>query len=810
MSIRNLLATATLVLILLPNVHAQKIYGTVFQKDGKPLEFATMTLNRANDSVLLQGAISGQDGEYSFIKPKAGKYYISATMIGMNKVKSPIFDYSSGDLQIDSITLEELNTQLSQVTITAKRPAIEIKADKTILNVEGNISATGLNALELLRKAPGVTVDNNDNISVKGKNGVKFQIDGREVPLDSKDMAMQLKSMQASEIGNIEIITNPSARYDASGNAGIINIRMKKNRSYGTNGSAGLEYIQGITPKGGVNLSLNHRDAGYNVYGSYNNHYGRWYNDQFYEREQNGLYFDQGANSYYMSRWNDARIGADWFVNKKSTFGILVNVNTNPNDWISHSRTNISKLAAPTVLDSFLLADNIVKSTRNNNNINLNYTYSDTNGRTISADFNKGYYGLEGNGRMTNTYMAVNGLDTLHSYANHALTPTTIYLTTLKADYEQKLWKGSFSGGIKVSDVLTDNHYNFYDVFAEVEVKNDEISNQFTYKERNAAAYVNYQVQLGKWNLQAGLRAENTDYKGELNTNTAQNNEKIDNNYTKLFPSAALTYMFTDKYGINTTYSRRIDRPSYQDLNPFEFKMDEMTYMKGNPMLQPQFTNSLELSSIIMGHPVLTLGYSHTTDVMAQILDTAGSNASYITTKNLAEQTNYSLAINVPTPIAKWWEGMISITGYMSHIQAEVRSGFDIDKEFSAYNVYVEQMFKLPKGYSVQVSGWYNSPSVQGTLAFEAQGAMDLSMQKKILKDKGEIKLRFGDILNTANWAGKNLYTPGLEMYAYGNYESRTATLNFTYRFGSNEVRTSRQRRTGLEDESQRIKSGRN
>jgi hypothetical protein len=374
-------------------------------------------------------------------------------------------------------------------------------------------------------------------------------------------------------------------------------------------------------------------------------------------------------------------------------------------------------------------------------------------------------------------------------------------------DYEQKLWKGTLGLGGKISDVETFNTFDFFHVQDGVPVKNEEQSNSVDYKERTNAAYVNYNRAFGKkWNIQAGLRLENTDYEG------IGKDSVFTNNYTELFPSAAVTYTINQKLGLNATYSRRIDRPSYQDLNPFENKLDELTYQKGNPMLLPQFTNSIELSPTFNGFPVLTIGYSHTNDVFTQILkrDTRDTRATFITQENLADQRNWTLTLNAPTPIAKWWDGFVSLTGFRSHFRADFSTpetpNFVVDQAFNAFNAYAEQNIKLPKGFGLQVSGWYNSRAFWGTLRSKPQGALDIGLQKKVLNDKGELRLRVGDVLGTAGWGGENLFTPGLKMLANGTWESQTVTLNFSYRFGSSEVKGARQRKTGLEDEKNRVK----
>ncbi len=794
------------------SLSAQKISGTVEQSGGVPAEFATITLLQATDSSLVKGTVTGTDGAFELAGVAAGRYILRANLIGAGDAALAAFDYDGNNLVLDKITLITDATALAQVTVVARRRAVEVQADKTILNVEGTVNSTGLSALELLRKAPGVTVDNNDNVSVKGKNSVKIMIDGRDVPLDGKDLAALLKGTQAADINNIEIISNPSAKYDASGNAGIINIKLKKNRSLGTNGNFNMEGIYGKSLKGGGGLSLNHRGKGFNSFGSYNTNYGDWHNDNDFIREQNGSVFDQKAKQVYSAKWNSARIGTDWFINDKHTVGVLFNGNLNGADWRADSKADISQIANRQQIDSVLIASNFSDGDNYDYNANINYRFADTSGHSLNIDFDRGVYRLRNQSFQPNYYRAADGGELLNEKIYRNNTPTDINIVTGKADYEQRLYKGTLGVGTKISNVKTDNTFDFFNVIGGESVLDPNTSNRFIYEERTTAGYVNYNRGLGKMvKLQAGLRVENTDYTGELKTMN-NSDSTISQNYTEFFPSGALTFTFTPKFGLNATYSRRIDRPSYQDLNPFENKLDELTFQRGNPRLRPQFTNSFEIAPTYNGYPVMSFGYSHTKDVFTQVLDvdTRNPNAAFMTQENLADQQNYTISINAPTPIAKWWEGFVSITGFRSHFNARFRDDFTVDQSYNAFNFYSEQTIKLPMKFSVQLSGWYNSAAFWGTMRSSQQGAMDLGIQKKVFDDKGEIRLRFGDILRTAGWRGENVFTPGLRMLARGNWESRTVTLNFSYRFGSAEIKGARQRKTGLEDEKNRVKSGRN
>ncbi len=567
-------------------VNAQKINGLVLQSNGQPVEFATITIHKSQDSSLVKGALSGDDGRYEIASVPAGQYFLKTNAIGMGSGYSPAFDYDGGDKTMEPISIAETATELAQVTVVARRPTIEVKADKTVLNVEGTVNSTGLNALELLRKAPGVVVDNNENINVKGKNAVRIMIDGREVPLDGKDLSALLKGTQASDITNIEIISNPSAKYDAAGNAGIINIKLKKNKALGTNGNAGLEAIYGESLKGGGNLSLNHRGKSVNVFGSYNGSYGDWHNYQNFKREQNGQTYDQQNKEIWENRYTGYRAGADWYINSKHTVGVLVNGSSNPSTWNSNGFTNIGKVNTPGVIDTLLKATNTINNKHNNLNTNFNYRFADTSGHSLNFDFDWGTYDLKAASFQPNMYYSPNGSELLRERIYQNSTPTLIDIYTVKSDYEQRLLKGTLGLGFKVANVKTDNTFDFYNIVDGQSVLDENVSNRFIYKERTSAGYINYNRLFGKkLNIQAGLRVENTDYEGQL-LSTKKDTVNT-NNYTKLFPSAALTYTFNPKMGLNITYSRRIDRPSYQDLNPFEMKLDELTFQRGNPRVAP-------------------------------------------------------------------------------------------------------------------------------------------------------------------------------------------------------------------------------
>src|SRR4051812_27023225 len=265
-----------LILIMLPLLfclaatQAQQITGNVKDDQGKALSRATVTLKKVKDSALVKLAATNATGQYLFTGINAGSYFVAVTFTGHTAKTSATFEVSgTGDVTVPEVTLTKTTGNLKEVVVAARKPMVEVKADKTILNVEGTINSVGQDALDLLRKSPGVMVDKDDNLTISGKNGVQVFVDGRPTPFSGKDLSDYLKTIQSSSIESIEIITNPSAKYEAAGNAGIINIKLKKNKSFGTNGSVNAGYSEGITPKYNGGISLNHRNSRVNLFGNY-------------------------------------------------------------------------------------------------------------------------------------------------------------------------------------------------------------------------------------------------------------------------------------------------------------------------------------------------------------------------------------------------------------------------------------------------------------------------------------------------------------------------------------------------------------
>ena len=800
-------------------VFSQKISGTVRDEKGTALEYVAVTLYQSSDSLLVKGEVTNEAGDFVFESVNPGNYYLECSFIGFDDYKSATFELT-GDkpLVMSKIVLVTSSQMIEEVTIKAKKPLIEIQADKMILNTDASVSAVGSNGLDLLRKAPGVTIDNNENIQLKGKNGVNFYIDGKPSYLSPAELAGLLKGLTAADIEAIEIITNPSAKYDAQGNAGIINVRLRKNKNFGTNGNLNLSGGYGKYHKSYASLNLNNRNKQFNTFGNLGVGSNKYYNELNLNRKQDGAVYDQRQSQVNSNLPLNIKAGFDYYANDKHTFGILVNGNTQMADreFLSTSITNIYAQQSPSKLDSTLEAANTIMSRSLNANINLNYRYTDTLGNEMSIDLDRGMYHGTSTSMQPNKY--INGesgqVTTRRDFSND--TPSDIGIMTAKLDYTHTYKKSGlrFSAGGKYAHVSTENTFDFFNIVDGSPIKDINQSNRFKYTEEVSALYVNLAGSRGKFNYQAGVRMEHTHSIGDLKRDSSipvQPNDYVDRNYTGLFPSAALTYNHSDMHSFNLTYSRRIDRPNYEDLNPFEWRLDELSFRKGNPYLVPQYNHNVELSYTLKQAATLSLGYSNSQDVVTDIVesDPDKPGRSFINYRNLASQEQYSLSLNTPLPLAKWWNGYFSATVYKAYYKARFPEyTFDVETPI-ATNVYMEHNFSLPKDYTFEVSGWFNSASIWGgSWLTKPQGSLDLGLKKVLMGGKANIKVSVTDILYTAPWRSYSEAIPGLIISGNGAWESQRVNVNFNYRFGNSEVKSARRRSTGLEDENKRIKSG--
>ncbi|SFA42934.1 Outer membrane receptor proteins, mostly Fe transport [Pedobacter suwonensis] len=784
------------------------ISGIILDENKKPADYVTVVLFKASDSSVVKTAFTDPSGTFNFNISGKGSYYYKASNMGYKTLKSKTIVLTEDHQKVDFGTAQLIaSTQnLKDVNVAVTKPLIERKMDKIVMNVSNSAVMTGSTALEVLQKAPGVTVDQNDKISMMGKQGVLIQLDGKQTYMSSADVANLLRNMQSSDIESIELITNPSSKYDASGNSGIINIKTKKNKNGGTNGSINGSLGYGKNLRANTGLNLNYRAQKVNLFGNYS--YGKFERDNLIaiDRISNGTtdtYFMQVGESNRKQYNNNLKAGLDYFIDKKNTIGILVNGYFNHGNETSTNNTLIGPSFQK--IDSTLITNSLQTNKYNNVSYNLNYkSVLDTAGSEISADLDYSRYKGNDGSNYENDYRFQNGDRIRPIIYTRNNTPSIIDIKAFKIDYNVSLTKTvKLEAGLKSSWVKTDN-----DLQAEAYVnsawENDtRRSNQFVYDENVNAAYTNVNKQFKNTSVQIGLRVEQTNSKGNLITK----NTVVERNYWDFFPTLFVQQKLSKNNQLGFSYSRRIDRPSYDALNPFIYYLDEFTYSKGNPFLNPQYTHNFELSYTLLQKYMLSIGYSRINDVIAEvILPDAASQSLYQTNANIATNISYNANLNVPLQLTKWWQTNNNLNIFYLSFEAPDLAGSALKTGKTSFQFKSQQTFTIMDGFTAEINGSYESPLDYGTLSLKARYYIDAGLSKSMFNKKASLKLALSDVFNMSESNLSSAY-PGLTYSLHQKNETQVGRISFTYRFGKNEIKPARRRSTGTEAEQGRMKN---
>lgn len=795
-------------ILCLTNVIAQnagKISGSILKTE-KPVEGATVSLLRAKDSTTVKLSASNKEGVYIFENVADGKYLVAATAVGHRKTfsnKAEINDQQQS-IELPALNLTPLSKDLAGVTVTAKRPLIEQRIDRTVVNVEASITNIGTSALEVLEKSPGISVDRDGNISLKGKSGVMVMVDGRPTQLGGADLANLLRSMNSNQLDQIEIMTNPPARYDAAGNAGIINIKTKKTITAGYNGSANVAYSHGRYPKTSEGFNFNYREGKVNLFTNLSHNYQKRFSVLNIDRNifdgntktvEN--IFNQESNRISAGNSYSAKVGADFFASKKTTLGAVVNLNfrgmTSPNENI----TNISN--ASKKLESVTKA--LVNSDADWNSFSTNFNFRtilDKKGREITSDIDVVKHVTDNNLFMVNSYTNAIGNSTRKADTLTGLLPQQIEVYSARVDYLHPITKDAkFEAGIKSSVVSTDNNAN-YDSIQYGRILHDfNRSNHFVYEENINAAYANLSTPLSKKiSAQLGLRLENTNAKGRQKTT----GEDFDRHYVQLFPTAYFQYKANDKNNFGANFGRRVSRPSYQSLNPFIKFLDRYTFSQGNPNLKPSVSNNVELSHTWKNQITTTLNYTQVKDIIEEIIQQKGQEA-YNMPENVASRKQFGIAVNANTQVTKWWTSSINVNVYNDHYKGVI-TGTSINMSATSYVLNGTQQFKVNKTLTAELNGRYRSGWLEGVIRTSPVGFIGAGLSQQVLKNKGMVRLTARDIFWTQRLRGKTSYgNVDLEMRQYA--ETQVVTVGFSYNFSKGKKMAPVKRTAGSANEEQ-------
>ena len=781
----------------------------------KIIDAATISLLRAKDSSLVKISLADKEGNFLFEAVPYGKYYLLATSTGHLRTFSSIITVKDAStVNASVLQLKEQEKTLAEIKVEAKKPFIERKIDRTIVNVDASITNAGTTALEVLEKSPGVTVDKDGNVSLQGKAGVMIMMDGKPSYLSGQELANLLKNMPSSSIEQIEIMTNPSAKYDAAGNSGVINIRTKKNKMKGMNGSLSASLLQSTLTKTNNSFNINYRTGKVNLFGNYS--YSYWQNEQkmFLNRKfrntntkQIETIFDQLTASKRNSEYQNLKLGMDFYADKKTTLGVVMSGYTNPGMEKSNNRTDLNDSNNKT--DSIVIATNDSKRKSSNfaTNLNLRHVF-DSTGKEFTVDLDYLTYYQTAHQSLINNFL--NPDFSIRRTPNDLLgnLPSTVNIYSAKTDFTFPLKNtAKIEAGVKTSYVTSDNNAMYQNKVQGAYVTDEGKTNHFIYKENINAGYVNFSQQIKKWGFQAGLRVENTNSKGHQTGNSSHPDSVFTKNYTNLFPTIYMSYQANKKNNFSVNYGRRIDRPAYQDLNPFYYFLDEYTYQVGNTLLQPQFSDNFELSHTYNGFLTTTVNYSEIHHVFTEVLKQITSERKTFQTKeNIASMSNIGLAVSANFPVTKFWNTNINTNVSHDAYKGQLSGGM-LNVENTMFLANINNQLKFNKGWSAELSGFYRSRAIEGQIVINPLWRMDAGVQKLILKKKGTLKLNVRDIFQTQNFSGSVNYQD-IDVKIRNTRDNRAASLTFSYRFGK-PMKNERQRKSGgASDEQNRVKTG--
>lgn len=796
-----------------------KVSGVITDADAQPVESATASLQRAKDSSLIKVAVTDKYGLFEFENLSPGEYFVTVTAVGYRTSSKRFTLSAASPYKVPSFQLQRAAAKsLGEVTVTAKRPLIENKIDRMVVNVEAAPTNAGASALEVLEKSPGVTVSNDGEISLKGKQGVRVMLDGKPTYLSPADLANLLKNLPASALDQIEIMTNPPARYDASGNSGIINIKTKKSLTEGLNGSITIGGTMSFLKyrnsweyplRANSSINLNYRKGKWNLFGNYNYNYreGRGsleLNRRFFEKD-GSLNSTSFTNTLFIGRNNNQTLkaGFDYYANKKNVFGVVM---TGFGFFGRPFPTSAQTIYQPDgSIESVLISNTTNKNNFFNYSANFNYKHTfDSAGHELTADLD--YIGYLNNAKNTlNTSIYDSYGSPLGGLTLSGNIPGLINIYSAKADYVRPLKNNvRFDAGFKVSYVKNDNEVK-YERNDNGIWKPDSRSNHFIYKENISAGYVSLNKKWKKWSAQAGLRLENTIAKGKQVTNDST----FTRNYTSLFPTMYINYEVNKNHAFTLTYGRRIERPNYQDLNPFIWFLDSLQYRQGNPYLLPQYANNIEFRHTWKGRFTTTVNYTVTADVISQLLkQNTEKRITFLTTDNVARFKNIGLAINAPFSPVKNWNVNLFVNVFNNRYEGVYYNSFTgnndpIDISYTSALVNVSNTFTFKKGWSGEVSGWYRGKTIEQLTIADPMYFLNLGVQKTVIKGKGTLRLNFRDPFHWQQYKGRTLYSD-IDVKIFSRWDNRNITATFSYRFGKTSVAQARRRNTGATEEQNR------
>lgn len=802
-------------LLLLCGWHAigqtAKIKGTTATANQNPPAAVLVALLSAEGQTLIKTDITQSDGSFSF-EVSPGDYLLAVEDAAYKPLQMPV-SVSADVLEVPVLlVLEPVEANhLAEVTVRKKKPLAEYKIDRTVVNVDAMMSAAGSDAMDVLEKSPGIIVDQNGTITFKGRSGVTVFIDDKPTYLSGTELESYLKSLPASTLDQIELITNPPAKYEAAGSSGIINIKTKKSKANGFNGNYTARGSAGKRWHSRNALSLNFMQGKVRIFGNAGYATQAFLSDLDIYRQflnPDGMtrsLFDQKTIIERRFNTSNLRAGMYYYATDQTTIGFGLSGMYRRGNQRTDGNSVIYDAAL--VLDSAIVAKNSERDQLRNGSINLNLSHAFQEGRKWSADLDYLVYDDRTNQNFSNyIYQPTGAISS--SDESKGILPGKIDIYAFKTDYSHALPKDqSVDIGYKISYSHTDNVTDYADLIGGQYLPDFDMSNHFQYDEVIHAGYINYSRNFKRLSVQAGLRLENTVSKGDQLGNLLKPASSFRRDYTNVFPTVYLQYKL-DSIGdqqIVVSYGKRINRPYYQDLNPFVSPLDKFTFYTGNPYLNPSFAHNVELSYRYKSLFNTTLSYNYTNDVIDETLEIK-DGIYYSRPGNLSRSQWLSWNVQSEIPVKQWWNASLYAEAtylkydsplYTEYLRAEGTFFF-----FQANNRFV-----LGRGWQAELGGNLISALPSAQVGTRPKHTVNCGVQKKILKDKGTLRFTVNDVF----YSNVNAGTINNLQQTYANYENwgdtRYAALTFTYAFGKTFESRDGNERTGAESEQSRVRN---